>query len=125
MNDRELMFLLVFISLSWLYQRHHSSEAVAAIMMEHRGTWKAVLPTCGMELAATESIISRSRKLTANREGVCVESVSPSGRVGKGTLVHYEYNVFYDAPKDLQKENQSLIPVQYMVEVSSPSRRSL
>lgn len=44
-----------------------------------------------------------------------MESVSPSGRVGKGILVHYKYNVFYDAPKDLQKENQSLIPVQYMV----------
>lgn len=41
MNDWELMFLLVFMTLSWqLYQLHHSSEAVATIMMKHTGNMK-------------------------------------------------------------------------------------
>jgi len=104
MNSWELMFLLVFMTLSWqLYQLHHSNDAVATIMMTHTGNRTGHFTHIELEPVSTEGIISQRRKLTANLEGVCLENVPPAGRTSKGILGHYNSNTFPKIHKRISK----------------------
>lgn len=87
MNDWEFMFPLVFMTLSWqLYQLHHSSHAVATIMMKHTSNMKGHFTHIELELASTEGIISQRKKLTANIEGVFLENACLQAGLAKSSL---------------------------------------